>query len=145
MPAALEKFIGTWKLLGCEHRLSGGEVVYPIGKEAKGILIYTADGYMSGALMAGGRKAFQTRELFSGTEEEKAAAMETYVHYAGRFEVKDSEVLHYVETSLFPNWVGSTQKRRYYFSEGNRLELSVGPFISKGQKQTAHLFWVKVG
>lgn len=135
-------FIGTWLLVSCEHRLRDKTIVYPFGKAAKGLLIYTKDGHMSGTLMANGRRKFVSRELFGGTAEEKVNAAETYLHYAGRFEVSGTQVLHVVEFSLFPNWVGSIQKRFHRFFE-DKLELRVGPFIAGGIKQTAHLVWVR--
>jgi len=135
-----QKFIGTWKLLKCHHELEGGTEIFPLGDSARGLLIYSKEGYMSGALMHPDRDKFKTRELFSGTQEEKALAMEGYLHYAGRFEVHGEEVWHFVEMSLFPNWVGSIQKRRYRFFE-DKLSLSVGPFTAQEVKQTAYLLW----
>ena len=95
---------------------------------------------MSGALMQANRIPFKTRELFSGTEEEKALAMKGYLHYAGKFEVHREEVWHHVELSLFPNWIGTIQKRRFQFFE-DKLSLSVGPYVAQGIKQTAVLLW----
>jgi hypothetical protein len=134
------KLIGTWKLLKCHHELENGNEVYPLGDSARGLLIYSPEGYMSGALMHPEREKFKTRELFSGTQEEKALAMEGYLHYAGKFEIHGDEVWHFVEMSLFPNWIGSVQKRKYHFF-GDKLSLSVGPFTAQGVKQTAYLLW----
>jgi len=136
----MDLFIGTWKLLKCHHDLADGSVIYPLGESAQGLLIYASAGYMSGSLMQPDRERFKSRELFSGTQEEKAFAMEGYLHYAGRFEVHGDEVWHFVEMSLFPNWIGSIQKRRFHFYE-DKLSLSVGPFIAQGIKQTASLLW----
>ena len=135
-----ESFVGTWKLLKCHHDLEDGSVVYPLGSSASGILVYTSEGYMSGALMHPERSKFKTKELFSGTQEEKALAMEGYLHYAGKFEVQGDEVWHYVEMSLFPNWIGTVQKRKFKFVD-DLLYLSVGPYRAQGIQQTATLLW----
>jgi len=89
------------------------------------------------------RAKFKSKELFSGTQEERAFAMEGYLHYAGRFEIHGTEVWHFVQLSLFPNWVGTVQKRRFNFYE-NKLVLSVGPYVARGIKQTASLLWERV-
>lgn len=138
-----QQFIGIWTLLSCEHRLATGVTIYPFGEDAKGLLIYTADGYMSGTLSRSKRTRFHSRELFGGTDVERAMAMQGYLHYAGKFEVTEKEILHHVEFSLFPNWVGSTQRRRYAFDNGT-LELSTGPFIADHVRQTAHLVWTRL-
>jgi len=137
------QFIGTWKLLKCHHELEDGSVVYPLGESAKGLLVYTTEGYMTGALMQPDRASFKTRELFSGSQEEKAFAMEGYLHYAGRYQVHKDEIWHFVELSLFPNWIGTTQKRKFKFYE-NKLVLSVGPYVANGISQTACLLWERV-
>lgn len=138
--ATPKDFIGTWKLLRCEHRFDDGRIVYPLGKDAAGLLVYTAEGYMSGCLMNPNRPRFKTTELFAGAVEEKAQAMEGYVHYGGRFELQTDHVIHHVEISLFPNWIGSRQQRYFKFANGE-MELFTNAFVAEGGKQTAHLFW----
>ena len=137
-----QQFVGTWRLIKCHHELADGTIIYPLGESAQGLLVYTAEGYMTGALMQPDRTKFKTRELFSGTQEEKAFAMEGYLHYAGKYEVHGDEVWHFVEMSLFPNWIGTVQKRNYQFMD-NRLSLSVGPYVAQGISQTANLLWEK--
>ena len=138
-----DAFVGTWKLRSCYHDMADGKRFYPFGNNAHGLLVYTAEGYMSGALTATNRKKFTSRELFGGTPEEQASAMGSYLHYAGKYEVKTDHILHHVEMSLFPNWVGTTQKR-YYTFEKNLLTLSSGPFIANGISQNAFLLWEKI-
>jgi hypothetical protein len=54
---------------------------------------------------------------------EKAGAAETFVSYCGRYEFHGETVLHRVELSLFPNWIGVVQERLVEIS-GDRLTLS---------------------
>lgn len=141
--ATANDFIGTWKLLNCEHRLEDGSTIHPFGRNAVGILIYTAEGYMSGCLMNPDRPRFKSSELLSGSPEEQAQAMAGYLHYGGRFQVEPDRVIHSVETSLFPNWVGSRQQRFYRFDQ-NQLELRSAPYVANGIRQTAYLHWERV-
>ena len=45
--------------------------------------------------------------MTGGTDDERARAFATFIAYGGRYEVTGDTVTHHVETSLFPNWVGT--------------------------------------
>jgi Lipocalin-like domain len=49
-------------------------------------------------------------------------------------------VLHHVELSLYPNWVGATQERLVKIN-GDRLALRTRLLLLQGREQTAHLLW----
>ena len=141
------RFIGAWTVASWELRpTQGGEPYYPLGKDCTGLLIYSADGHMSVVLSKPGRAPFETPFLFEGTPAEKIAAMESYTSYAGRYEVREKEgkVIHHVEYSLFPNWIGTAQERFFEFGQG-RLTLSAAPFEKDGVEQAAYLVWKKLG
>jgi lipocalin-like protein len=76
-----------------------------------GYVLYTANGRFSITISRRGRAGFAAGDLLSGTTEEKARAMEGFVAYAGRYSFHGDRVIHRVELSLFPNWVGSDQER----------------------------------
>lgn len=140
----MSPFIGAWALVSWElRRADGGEPYYPLGKDAKGLLIYSADGHMSVVLSKSDRAPFETDFLLEGTPAEKVAAMESYMSYAGRYEVRKDMVVHHVEYSLFPNWIGTAQERFYKF-EQDGLTLSAAPFVKDGVEQTALIVWKKV-
>ena len=46
--------IGAWRLVSYEGR-TGDNVLYPLGEDATGYIMYTHDGHMSVAMMAAGR------------------------------------------------------------------------------------------
>lgn len=137
------EFIGTWKLVSYEVRRADGHVTYPWGNSPQGRLIYTGDGYVSVAMMGSDRKAFASTEIKHGTEEEKVAAVDSYISYSGTYEVKGSKVIHHVEISLFPNWVGKEQVRNFAF-DGRRLMLSTDPAKGDEKRKTGHLIWERV-
>jgi Lipocalin-like domain len=93
--------------------------------------------------MGAARRPFAAGDLLSGSTAETAGAAETYVSYCGRYEFHGDTVLHHVELSLFPNWVGVTQERLVKIS-GDRLTLSTRPLLLEGRQQTAHLLWERV-
>lgn len=137
---AKDQLVGTWLLVSFEIRSDDGGVSYPFGPDAGGQIIYSADGYMSGVVTRANRPRFASDDLRGGTTDEKAAAMDTYLSYGGRYEIRDDTVIHYVAFSLFPNWVGGTQERLFAF-EGERLTLSAPPVVSRGKTKTVVITW----
>jgi hypothetical protein len=135
--------VGTWRLLLWENRAGDGTISYPLGRDAVGLIIYTDDGYMSVAIMGAARPSFAAGDLLGGTSEEKARAAASYVSYCGQYEVCGDSVIHHVELSLFPNWIGVDQERHVEVS-GSRLTLQAPPLVIKGVEQTARLVWERV-
>ncbi|MFK7693085.1 lipocalin-like domain-containing protein [Paenibacillus sp. HJGM_3] len=135
--------IGTWRLVSYENKMKSGEKIYPLGEDAIGYLMYAADGHMSVALMGVHRRPFESGVLDGGTTEEKSMAMGTYISYAGMYEVHEDCVLHHIEVSLFPNWIGVTQKR-FYEEDEDRLTLISPPIVVQEQTVTYRLVWKKV-
>jgi hypothetical protein len=90
------------------------------------------------------RAAFAAGDLLGGSTEEKARAVEGFVAYAGRYSFLGDGVIHHVELSLFPNWVGSDRERRVELV-GDRLTLSASPLLLAGRQQVPRLVWVRVG
>ena len=64
------RFVGTWRLLGCETRNSRGDVRLPFGERPKGQLLYDASGSMSAQLMKTERARFASRDPALGTDAE---------------------------------------------------------------------------
>jgi Lipocalin-like domain len=141
----IQQFIGTWKLVTSEFRTSDGKVSYPLGEKAVGILIYDSGGRMAAQLMRPDRPKFASGDMRGGTPEETKTAAEGYVAYFGTYEVDDKKgtVIHHVEASLFPNWVGQDQVRFFEFSAG-MLTLKTLPLLSGGQEITGILIWKRL-
>lgn len=136
--------IGTWRLVSWENRsVVGGEVSYPLGEDAVGYIMYGQDGYMSVAIMRPDRAKFAAGDLLGGSEQERARAAGAYVSYCGRYEFRGDTVVHRVELSLFPNWIGVEQERLVEVV-GDRLTLSTQPILLGGVPRTAHLIWERV-
>jgi Lipocalin-like domain len=135
--------IGTWRLISWENRSVDGRVSYPLGRDAVGYIMYNQDGYMSVAITRPNRAKFAAGDLLGGSTEEKAQAADTYVSYCGQYEFRGDTVVHHVDLSLFPNWVGVEQERLVEIM-GNRLTLSTRPILLRGEQQTAHLVWERV-
>jgi hypothetical protein len=140
---AQNPFVGTWRLVSFELRKADGEVSYPFGQDAVGYIMYSQDGYMSVAFMPANRPRFAVGDIMGGTMEEKAAAAETYVSYCGKYEIQEDKVVHHIEVSFFPNWIGVDQER-FYSLDGDRLSLFTPPLLVGGMEQTGYLVWERV-
>ena len=137
------RLVGTWRLTSWENQDSAGKITFPVGRDARGYIIYTADGYVSVQIMTAQRQRFAADDLLQGSTDEKARAAETFIAYCGRYELASDTVIHRVELSLFPNWVGTRQVRRIEMA-GDRLTLSAGPMMLAGRQQIARLIWERM-
>jgi hypothetical protein len=130
--------VGAWRLVSVETRDEKGELVRR--GERTGYLLYSPGGYMSVSFMKEGRPVFKSGDIRGGSVEEKIAAINGYVSYAGRYTVRDDTVVHHIEVSLFPNWVGVSQERMFTL-EGSRLTLSTPLMLVGGRQLSTHLVW----
>lgn len=119
-----KRLVGTWRLVTYDRKAPNGDVYYPLGKDAKGRLTYDAQGRMTAQLMQPDRPQFSRPQSRDGSEEQIVKAYRGYLAYYGTYSVhaKDGYIVHQVEASLYPNWVGGAQKRFFRF-EGERLVL----------------------
>jgi Lipocalin-like domain len=83
--------VGAWRLASWENQ--------------------AADGRFSVTISRKGRAAFAADDLLGGTIPEKEQAMESFLAYAGRYSFLGDRVIHHMELSLFPNWIGRDQER----------------------------------
>lgn len=136
-----QQLIGTWRLVSWDRIDDSGKRTPALGPNTDGLITYTADGYMFGVLTAPNRKPFAGTDPFGGTAEECQNAMSTALAYCGRYRVDGDFVVHTVEMSMFPNWVGTDQRRIFRF-EGDRIVLrTVQPIVRNGVATVVELVW----
>src|SRR5215510_5880870 len=137
-----DRMVGTWTLVSWGTLSGGVEVPVPMSEGATGIITYSQDGYVCVSIMGANRPRFASPDFMGGSVDEKAAAFETFVGYCGRYEVNEEErfVTHTLQTSWYPNWTGSGQKRFIEMTE-NRIRLTAPPVISEGRQVVGVLVW----
>lgn len=133
-----DDLLGAWHLQSYTAE-SHGAVDEPLGPRPLGIIMYTADGYMSAQLMRRDRPAYDRAVTGGGTPEQMATAASGYLCYSGPFTIDEAAgvVSHHVEVSLVPNWVGGTQVRHGRLEDGAlvlRTEVT-----SRSGASTAHV------
>ncbi|GAB3275003.1 lipocalin-like domain-containing protein [Parahaliea aestuarii] len=117
--------VGAWQLESWTIGYSNSDKLSnPFGEDPQGLLLYTADGWMSASVCRPDRSPLPEGESpRTLPDAAKAEAYASYFHYAGRFRVQGGDVIHYVSQSLNPNFPGSEQLRHAEL-DGQTLVLS---------------------
>ena len=132
----IQRLTGAWQLKAFEFTDAEGNLFYPLGKQPTGALVVAGSGHAVLSFANSERSCFSGDDLFSGSTEERAAAAKGYVSFGGPCEVTDDTISIHVAYSLFPNWIGAIQIRRYKI-DGDTLVLStLGPRLYGGTLRT---------
>ncbi|WP_145553205.1 lipocalin-like domain-containing protein [Yersinia canariae] len=139
------QFIGSWSLISQHFTLPDGSIHYPMGQQMSGRINYEKQGTMAAQLYCGGRLNFASEDWLQGSDDEIKNAFISALTYFGRYKIDEQQatVTHFVEGSLFPNWVGSQQLRYYQFEE-NRLTLRTPPLQMNNSALVGVLIWEKI-
>jgi hypothetical protein len=108
------------------------------------LITYTADGIMTVQLGRADRARLAAGDWLAATDTEVASVARDYYAYCGTYEVRNGEVIHHVELSLMPNWIGGEQVRRVEL-KGDTVTLSTPPLPLGGRQQVATLVWRRLG
>lgn len=145
MSRAIESsdLVGAWHLDDFVIRFADGRPpVRPFGADARGQLVYTADGHMSATLCRAERAPLGEglEASYKASPEAKAHAFDGYMAYAGRWRLDGDTVVHDVHFALTPELVGRQNRRSARF-EGGRLHLSYRLTARSGIERTYTLTW----
>jgi hypothetical protein len=115
--------VGSWELVHWQISYPAtGRVAEPFGQDARGLIVYAPDGYMSVLMHRAAR--LPGRAWGAALSEcEQAQGFTSYIHYAGRWRIEQGEVVHDVQHALHPDLVGTQQRRRVAL-RGDQLTLS---------------------
>jgi len=117
----------------------------PMGPAPEGLLVYTAAGTMITTIGLPGRPPITGGDILGGPTDEIVAMATTFIAYAGTYELDGDDVVHHVEMSLFPDWVGSQQRRHVELSDGGAtLSLSSEPMQVRGRVSAQRLIWDRI-
>ena len=121
MNGAVRDLVGAWRLQRWSLEYEDGRPAeFPLGPDARGMLLYTAGGQVSATLM-------------------KASEPAASLAYAGRYDVRDGAVYHSIEIATDPTLVGMTTTR-HIAREGDVLTLS-GPDFQAGTGRSQRIVW----
>lgn len=138
--------VGGWRLVDWVSIADDGSETSPLGAAPHGLLTYSRDGTMVAIMTRSDRARFATDDLTGGSPAEQAGAFASCIAYGGAFELDGDTVVHRVETSLFPNWVGTEQRRRWGLDPTGRvLTLTSPPLAMGGVSRIQRLTWLREG
>lgn len=109
----------TWELVSFQSEDKNGEIIYPLGKNAKGFILFTSGNRISVHIMAVDRNKDTTLQFLTEAEEKMSDL--GYHAYTGSFVIdEEKEILETsVEVSLISSYVGSKQPRKVKTENGN--------------------------
>jgi Lipocalin-like domain len=118
---AVHDLVGAWRLecWSLEYE-DGRPSEFPLGPDARGMLLYTPGGQVSATLMNAGQPSAS-------------------LAYAGRYDVHGGAVYHSIEIATDPTLVGMTTTR-HIAREGDVLTLS-GPDFRAGTGRSQKIVW----
>jgi Lipocalin-like domain len=136
--------IGTWLLRRWQLTLDDGTAEEPFGQVPQGLVVYTVDGRMITTIGQRERPA-TADDLSTADDAARLAAIRTFIAYSGPFAIEGDDVVHTVEMSLDPAWIGTQQRRHVELSdEGRTLTLSTDPLLVVGRRGRHRLTWERV-
>ena len=119
MNDAVHDLPGAWRLERWSLEYEDGRPSeFPLGPDARGMLLYTLGGQVSATLMSTGQPSLA---------------------YAGRYDVRGGAVYHSIEIATDPTLVGLTTTR-HVAREGDVLTLS-GPDFRAGTGCSQKIVW----
>lgn len=132
---------GRWEVTSWEQVFDDGRRELPMGEHLEGFILYTKDGYMACMIAKALRPNFETGGQWNAIDAEKAQAYSSMLAYGGRYEIQGDVITHRVDLSLFPNWKGGAQKRRFDVSSDGTLTLTARLEEGTAQARSARLVW----
>jgi len=127
--------VGTWRLVDWRALRNGEANGFPMGEDAEGQIIYSAEGRMAAFLM---RSDFGDRP--KGTHPDP----DSFIAYGGTFRTEGDKVIHDVLYASIPHWIGNPLVRTIVPKDGDVL-LNTAPERSKSGAEYVHqLLWRRI-
>jgi hypothetical protein len=119
MSLSRDDLIGAWTLEQTYAEDEAGNRTPTLGDNPKGLIMYTADGYMTAIT----GRADRQLPVPDASDADKAAAFDGYTNYGGRWSLNGNVVTHHIEHAINPNWIG-TARDRTIDHQGDRMVFS---------------------
>ncbi|MCE5214218.1 MAG: lipocalin-like domain-containing protein [Methanobacterium sp.] len=137
-----KNIMGTWKLIKFEMK-TDDKISQPFGENPLGYLFYHENGRMAVLISKENRKTVSTQDITNIPETEKSQLADGFIGYTGKYEILDDKIIHHVEISFIPNWMGRPLERFYQHHNG-KLVLETPAEEIEGSKFISRLIWEKI-
>lgn len=112
--------IGTWKFISyLRTDPTTGKNANIMGEAPKGYLVYTREGRMMVIVVS-------DKQQPPKVDEDRISLHKQMVAYSGRYTVDAGRVIHHVDVSWNPAWMG-TDLVRFFKCDSNRLTITTAP------------------
>ena len=135
------KLLGAWQLQIYGVLIDGEPRPGVLGENPVGLLMYTADGYMSALMMSADRPVLRAPSLAAADDAGALAAARSCIAYSGRFDVIGDQVQHHVMNAVLPDWVGQTLVRSIGWEDGRLILSPPDEWTSSGKRVQRALTW----
>ena len=137
-----KSLVGTWALVSADNVDTSGKKTPTFGPNARGSLIFASNGRYSINVARASLPKFASENRAKGTALENQAVIAGSIAHFGKYTVdeKDKAFTFHIETSTYPNWDGTAQKRPFSVS-GDELKYGVAAGSAGGRVE---LVWKRI-
>lgn len=110
-----EQLVGTWTYVSVDIVRPDGSRVPLYGPNPQGVASFDSNGHYLLLTARAGLPKFASNDRMEGTPEENKAVVQGSISHFGRYTVNEADktITFHIETSTFPNWNGTDQKRPF--------------------------------
>ena len=110
-----EQVVGTWTYVSVDIVSTNGSRVPLYGPSPQGVASFDSNGHYILLTARSGLPKFASNNRNEGTPEENKAVVQGSIAHFGTYTVNDADktITFHIETSTFPNWNGTDQKRPF--------------------------------
>lgn len=129
-----KSLVGTWTIVSVDNVDASGKKTPFFGGNPRGSLIFTSNGRYSIWVGAASLPKFASNNRAKGTAEENQAVVAGNIAHFGKYSVdeKDKAFTFRIESSNYPNWDGTAQKRPFTVT-GDELKYGVAAGSAGGR------------
>ena len=136
--------VGTWLLIG--RGASEGHqaaLLERYGEHSEGVVVLSPEGWLCAALGRGDRARLPGDPDWhvDAPPDDRLAAFDSFVSYAGRFRFEGGRLITKVEFALNPSWVGGEQVRDVELRPGGTMRLVVTRTWPNGEDVSVWVDW----
>jgi hypothetical protein len=127
-----EQLVGSWTYVAVDTVRPDGSRVPIYGPNPQGLASFDADGHYLLLTARSGLPKFASGNRMEGTPEEYKAVVQGSIAHFGKYTINEADktITFHIETSTFPNWNGTEQKRPFTL-KGDELKWTT-PGASSG-------------
>jgi hypothetical protein len=138
-----DQFVGTWTFVSVVETRADGSRIDRLGSNPKGLFMFDASGHYAQFITRSDIPKFAAATVDQGTAEENKAVLAGFIAGFGTYTVNEADkmLITRVEGNVFPNLVGTDQKRIIVSLTADELKYT-NPATSLGAK--AEVTWKRV-